>query len=135
MKSTVTTYTAIIMQTSQNRLKSSLKDFHLRFKYVNNIATYVTGLVDHASLFKTSLSTEHLSAYLRRSLRKSPELEECRGVNLGHLECSKHSHSVQVNRNRHKNMFFSCHLKILSQVMSNLYSPNALCDNPALKMQ
>jgi len=41
----------------------------------------------------------------------------------------------KMNRNRHKRMFFSCHLKILSQVMSNLHSPNALCDDPALKMQ
>jgi len=35
MRSTMTTYTAVIMQMSQNRLKSRLKDFHLRLKYLS----------------------------------------------------------------------------------------------------
>ena len=36
----MTTYTTIIMQMSQDRLKSRLKDFHLRFKFVDNGANY-----------------------------------------------------------------------------------------------
>jgi len=30
----MTTYTTVIMQISQNRLKSRLKDFHIRLKYL-----------------------------------------------------------------------------------------------------
>jgi len=36
----MTTCTTIIMQMSQDRLKSRLKDFHLRFKFVDNGANY-----------------------------------------------------------------------------------------------
>jgi len=31
----MTTYTTVIMQMNQNRLKSRLKDFHLRLKYLS----------------------------------------------------------------------------------------------------
>ena len=57
--STMTTYTTVIMQMSQNRLKSRLKDFHIRLKYLSIVDHKVTDqLIMH-------LSTGHLNALLK----------------------------------------------------------------------
>ena len=55
----MTTYTTVIMQMSQNRLKSRLKDFHIRLKYLSIVDYKVTDLLI------MHLSTDHLNAFLK----------------------------------------------------------------------